>query len=203
MAHIYEYHFECDLNGEPDLDRLYCAINAIETNPNFAMAEFKDLADAGSTQSMVYLGYLYGSGIGVEKSPKSGEMWYKKAELSGSIEARYRLSNVFIYQGRFKEALDLLKILENVGYTPGLYSLGAMYMRGQGVDKDMNLARKYWSFASERGHLIARRDLASVYLTGKFGFLNLIKGIWWKMTIFIPIFMTLRQNSYSARLRYN
>jgi localization factor PodJL len=62
------------------------------------------------------------------------------------------------------------------GYMPSTRQLGGLYLRGTGVERDLNKAREFFERASASGNVFAKRDLAYLLIRGHFGFLQILRG---------------------------
>jgi TPR repeat protein len=76
---------------EPDLAALQSAHCSLRDDPVRAMAELNTLANSGSLMSLVYLGYMFEEGLGVEASLSKAEDFYTRAFASGSISGAFSL----------------------------------------------------------------------------------------------------------------
>ncbi len=84
--------------------------------------------------------------------------------MSHTIEDGYRLYN----ERKFKEAFDALydaAALQN--NSEAQYYLGMMYHDGDGVDKDMDKAIKWWSKARRNGHVDAANKMSEISTSTK------------------------------------
>ena len=126
--------------------------------------------------SMLYLGEMYRKGDGTKKDLVQAESWFQRAADKGSNLAKYHLGKVYLETGRFIEAKGAFEIGVAEGFAPAIYVLGWMYS-GHGF-RDMRLARDLLEQASSLGHLLAKKSLACLLLSGRFGPLQFLRGIW-------------------------
>src|SRR5262249_14395231 len=126
---------------EPDVDRLRKAGDLLETDASTALTELEALADQGSIQAMLQLGWAYGSAMGVQKDQTKQIEWYKRAAAEGSVDASYRLARIFRNDGAAGAAIPWLEHGALRGYAPSVYRLGMFYKRGIGVDADRSKAK--------------------------------------------------------------
>ncbi len=111
----------------------------------------KGSADKGNVEAIVELAKLYLRGAGVAKNPEESFNCY-----------------VLAAEQRNKEALNYLKKLaDEQNHTPALAYLGAMYLYGQGVDKNEDLALKYLEQAADRGVIGAKFTIGERYYEGR------------------------------------
>ena len=166
-----------DWNAEPDLERLQIMHGLLKTNPSEALKGLEKMAENGSTASILYLASFYMrevcSSYGDESKAK---FWCKKVGTKDSPEACYMLGRLECKSGAYKEALAAFSSGAEGNYPPATYRLAKMYQRGEGTAQDLAKARSLLENAKKRGHVFAKRDLAGLLLTGKFGCRSAIEG---------------------------
>lgn len=110
----------------------------------------RDLAERGSTPSMMFLARLYTNGTGVRRDAEEAVSWLKKAALAGSTNGMLLYGDALASgQGTAKDLTEahrwILKSAE-AGNVAGLFRLGRMYRDGEGVARDpleaVNLFKK-------------------------------------------------------------
>ncbi|MFW2439458.1 MAG: tetratricopeptide repeat protein [Arenicellales bacterium] len=79
-----------------------------------------------------------------------------------TISEALRLSG----NGKHEKALEILNPLAEKGDVDALGNLGNMYAFGNGVEKDLSIAYKYWKKASEKHLGSAMGNIASLYMIG-------------------------------------
>ena len=161
---------------EPDVERLWGATDLLKTDVLTAIKKLEDLSMEGSALSMMYLGDTYLYGRKVEIDLERGERWMRQSVARGSIEGMYRLARYYQSQGRNDEAKCILVQLCDHGFSPAMYILGLMYYEGSGVEKDINMAEKYWTMAELNGHIIAKQAISIMLRSGRHGIFGKIKG---------------------------
>jgi endonuclease YncB( thermonuclease family) len=82
--------------------------------------------------------------------------WYERALVldpdgSNNSQATYDLSMIYMMYGDDKKSLDYLKQSAELGYTKAEEDLGAAYMNGNGVSKNLAQAKKWLKKAHEHG----------------------------------------------------
>lgn len=65
-------------------------------------------------------------------------------------------------EGVARNTLAFQKQRAEAGAAHAQYDLGVRYQKGDGVDKDLNLARKWLAAAAKNGHTLASRKLAEL-----------------------------------------
>ena len=87
----------------------------------------------------------------------------------GSAEAQTWLGYIFDYSEDDEEAVTYYRAAAEQGNTRGLAGLGEMYVKGEGVEKDLDEGRRYFIEAAELGHAGSIRALISAYERGGLG----------------------------------
>ncbi|MFD2236150.1 peptidoglycan-binding protein [Aureimonas populi] len=64
------------------------------------------------------------------------------------------------------EALDWFAHSAALGFAPAQYSLGTLFEKGNGVDRNATAARDWYTLAAEAGNVRAMHNLAVLYATG-------------------------------------
>ena len=66
--------------------------------------------------------------------------------------ADFQKGLVAAYRADYATALRVFRTLAEQGHAGAQYSLGVMYLEGQGVAQDDKTAVKWWTLAAEQGH---------------------------------------------------
>ncbi len=79
------------------------------------------------------------------------------------IEREFQKAEELFEEEKFKEALEIFKKIVKIKRDPdALYYIGLIYFEGYGVEKDENLAVKYWQKADKAGSLDAKYMLSTI-----------------------------------------
>jgi len=84
--------------------------------------------------------------------------------MSNTVEDGYKLYN----ERKFKEAFDAL--FDAAAYdnnSEAQYFIGMMYHEGDGVEKNLDSAIKWWTKARRNGHVHAASRMAEISITTK------------------------------------
>ena len=163
---------------EPDMDRLISAYRLLQTEPGpKVFRELEELAELGSLSSMVYLGCAYQHGMGTEKDMSAAETWFRRGYDSGSKLALYYLGHLYLAKKEYDNAEVVFVSGMKINYSPAIFCLGCMYLEGTGVIKQPDQARILFEKASGLGHVFAKRFLAKMYLSGRYGIFFFLKGV--------------------------
>lgn len=183
-------------HGSPEL---WSALRLVKSDPESGTKALTDLAQNGSPLAMMYLGNIYSRGrYGVAQDTKLGEYWLTRS-ASVSIEGRYQLAIFFRFMGRHDESIAEFGKLAELQYSPALFELGRIYLRGIGVDKDLKKALHYFRDGEKQGHLFAASFVGNTQL--QMGFFSRIRGIIKKASCVIPIIKTIITYPNSDKIR--
>lgn len=128
------------------------------------------LAEEGSEYACLYLAWLYQKGLGVAQDHQKAQTWYRAVADTGSPIGQHYLGNLLRKLSQFEEAFEWHKRSADAGYLPAIYRVSKMYIRGQGIAKQNDMAQMYLSEAAVLGHLFAKRDVAIQMFKGYFGY---------------------------------
>lgn len=95
--------------------------------------------------------------------------FFERAADGGSALAQTRLAWILDGANDDERAVDLYRAAAEQGYTPGMHGLGEMYAKGEGVEKDVELAVAWFTKAAEGGYDKALRLLIAAYENGELG----------------------------------
>jgi len=153
---------------EPDIDELRRLYDQLKTDPGSAVAGLESLAGRGSTMSMWYLAEAY-MGTNLPKDIAKAKYWYGQADQQGSSEASFMLGRICAQERDYESALAAFSRSASRGYLPSIYRLAMMYRDGSGTKTDIDRCRMLLEEATSKGHIFAKRDLATLYISGSFG----------------------------------
>lgn len=94
---------------------------------------------------------------------------WRKAAQQGYAPAQVRLADILDKAEEDVEAADWYRKAAEQGNAAGEYGLGQMYLKGEGVKKDIGQARLYILRAAEKNDLLAVVLMMSAYRTGGLG----------------------------------
>jgi TPR repeat protein len=106
-------------------------------------------------------GKMYDDGEFVERDPGEAHQWFLKAAQQGHVQAELALANQFL-DGRGtardnRKAFYWYKKAAEGGDMTAQYVTGSFYERGgDGVEKNLNVARAYYAAAAAQGDPAAR-----------------------------------------------
>lgn len=118
-------------------------------------------ADANMSHAQYVYGKMYDDGEFVGRDPVEAHRWFLKAAQQGHVQAELALANQFL-DGRGterdnKQAFVWYKKAAQGGDMTAQYVTGSFYERGgDGVDKNLNVARAYYAAAAAQGDPAAK-----------------------------------------------
>jgi TPR repeat protein len=96
---------------------------------------------------------------------------------AGSMLGSYELGRLNYEKANYAKAVEAFKVGELQQYAPSIHVLGFMYQTGVGIEKDLNKARELLERASALGHVLAKRNLASLLISGGYGPRAFFRGL--------------------------
>lgn len=132
-------------------------------------------AEQGYMTAQFSLGQLYANNM---DDKAAAVEWYRKAAEQGHPGAFYELGLILEngakdVKANADESSRLLSIAASEfdvfaqkGDADSQNTLGSMYEKGQGVNKNMELAFKWYEKAAHQGHALAQLNMGRLYLAG-------------------------------------
>jgi len=117
-------------------------------------------ADANMSHAQYVYGKMYDDGDFVERNPVEAHQWFLKAAKQGHVQAELALANQYL-DGRGttrdnKQAFYWYKKAAEGGDMTAQYVTGSFYERGgDGVPRNLNVARAYYAAAAAQGDRVA------------------------------------------------
>ena len=124
---------------------------------NKAFSLYQKLANEGSIDSQVYLGWMHENGIGTERNTKAAYSYFKGAAELGSPEAQFFLAKHYAGKDEIEKSRYWYLRSADYDYSPALYRLGLLAELGKGVAKDKRVALSFHSRAAKTGHVFAKK----------------------------------------------
>jgi len=118
-------------------------------------------ADANMTQAQFVYGKMFDDGQFVDRDPAEAHRWFLRAANQGHVQAELALANQFL-DGRGTprdnaQAFAWYKKAAEGGDMTAQYVAGSFYERGgDGVQKNINVARAYYAAAAAQGDPAAK-----------------------------------------------
>jgi TPR repeat protein len=178
--------------------------NALFENGRFddALAEYRKMAEGGSIEAQLRIGWMYQTGSGVKVDWDQARHWYALAAKSNQPQAQFYLGRLYRAQEMFQEAVDCFQKAAEQNHMPSIYQLGVMYKRGEGMNRDVDAAYKYYGTAARMGHLRSQRDMAVLLLTGHLGLQHIPHGILLLVQLFYRAIKVYLEDPDGDRVRW-
>lgn len=168
-------------------------------------AAFKKLIEQGSILSMNNLARWYElkpethGGADLEQA----EFWYQKAIDAGSAVVTLAAGNFYRRKKDYEKAHEIYAIGMDRGYTPATARFAELYIKGWGVERNLEYAKDILKIAADRGHLRAKFSLGKlmVYLAKKEDTWTICKGGAIGVAAAIQIRYQMWRNPRSERLK--
>jgi hypothetical protein len=187
-----------DWRTEPDIEQFRQAIHDLKKQPQSAREKLTALAERGSANSMLRLGWVYAKGIGVEKSRSEAERWYRRAVDAGSIEAAYFLGILYFREfGDVRRSVEAFDIAADLQYTPAINRLAVLHLSGNLGKVDLNAAMRYLQKSSDLGNIIAKRHIGFLYLTGRFGLSKVARAFPYLWSVIVDSWKVVGRDPHS------
>ena len=94
---------------------------------------------------------------------------FRRAADAGHIQAQVMLAEILDRSEFDEEAVTYYTKAADQKSADGQYGLGTMYLKGEGVKKDLATARRWITLAAEQGHGQAIEVLSLAYIGGQLG----------------------------------
>lgn len=130
-------------------------------NPEEGRKWLRKAADANMSHAQYVYGKMYDDGDFVARDPSEAHQWFLKAAQQGHVQAELALANQFL-DGRGTprdnaQAFFWYKKAAEGGDMTAQYVAGSFYERGgDGVERNLNVARAYYAAAAAQGDPAAR-----------------------------------------------
>ena len=121
---------------------------------------YRRAVELGDVDAMVNLGLLYETGSGVKLDKKKAMQLYRNASNRGSAKGQKYLGFMYAEDGKYDEGVPFLKMSVEAGFAEGMGLLGLCYDYGNGVERDLDEAKRLYSLAVAKGYEPAGRILA-------------------------------------------
>lgn len=120
-----------------------------------ALNEWRPLAEQGSVDAQLRLGWMYATEQGVELDNVEAVKWYRLAAEQGATIAQLNLGYIYLH-GRgvlqdFDGAFKWFVLAAKQGDRSGQRALGEIYSRGHGIQENNVKSHMWYNIASANG----------------------------------------------------
>jgi TPR repeat protein len=144
-------------------------INGVGTEPNLqkGLTLLNKAASLGETRAQSVLGEKLLTGNGIEKDTPHALKYLKMAFDKGDPQAAWSLGQYYfdaaIGKGISQKCLRYLTVAHNAGNAEATCAIGSFYFLNHKVEKDIDLAEKYFKTALNMGVIKANYHLGMLY----------------------------------------
>ena len=124
----------------------------IAKNMKKANKLFKRAVELGDSTAMVNLGMSYEFGEGVKLDRNKAKRLYRVAADRGSAHAQKNLGLLLLQDGDYASGFGCMKASAERGFTEAEGLLGVCYLRGDGVEVDINEGQRWLRRAAAKGN---------------------------------------------------
>ena len=141
-------------------------------NPRKGFEYLLRAAELGELEKSAYLvGFCYCNGKGVQQDKTKAKYWVEKAVNNGCKDA-YGLMGDLLFdtppqQINNPKAISYWNMAAENGDIYAMYSLGTLYMKGNGVPKDSKKSFLYFFKAAQKNHVEAQFMVGAAYEFGE------------------------------------
>ena len=137
---------------------------------------FKQAAEGGSPEAMLYVGLYFDSRMpayagSASKDDRAAARWYRKAADGGEPWGMTNLGGMYEngigVEKDYAQAIGWFHKAAEAGNTRGMSSMGWLYETGNGVGKDFAQAMSWYRKAAEAGDAAGMNNLGWMYENGE------------------------------------
>ena len=171
---------DAEMNDEPEMDSEvlpqgvgYQAATLLyddeitQAEKREALRVLEQLWDKDFTSAAYHLGRAYRDGLGLLPDDEKAEKWFRRSADTGNVHTLYVLGKLLQEQGRLSEAVSWYEHACKSDSQYAQYSLGKMYLLGNGVPKDVSRAIQLLMSSENQGNQYAQYVLGKLCLQGK------------------------------------
>jgi len=124
-------------------------------------------AKDGHHDATLAMGWYYLNGYGIKQDVSTAIKWYKKSARQKEPKAMFSLGQIAYFDKDYATAHKWFEAAKNHGHIRSIYWIGKLYWRGHGVNKDKELAEKYFQNAANKKYKIAQRIIGKIKNTAQ------------------------------------
>jgi TPR repeat protein len=138
-----------------------------------------------SAEDMYILGLMYKKGICVDKNMTKAFQYFQASNAKQYTFSKYELADMYYYgegiKQDFKKAFNLYENILKTKILTGMIevNLGYMYLNGEGIKKNITLAKEYYIKSSHKNNIYALYNLGLLNLSGLGGIKDIDKAIYY------------------------
>ena len=152
-----------------NLGIMYLNGNGVKQDYKKATELFKKGTEAGDMKAPRYMGIIYEKGFGVEQNYEKAAEYYHIGDKRGDLTSQYNLGKLYekglgVSQD-YKKAMELyLKIGDRLDHvtTPSVVAIGDLYLNRNGVERNVEEAKNWYTKAADAGNEEAKKKLENL-----------------------------------------
>lgn len=158
------------------------------------------LLDRGSVYAPMALAWMHENGCLGEKAGKAARCFHELAIARGSSEAPLHLGLLLLEEGNPEQARTVFEKGAERKHAGCIGELGWMLVKGIGGDIREAAGREMLEDASGRGHLLAKRRIISLELSGSVSLTKRIALFWQLLPLAPKVFSEAYRNKNSNKI---
>ncbi|MFZ6690455.1 tetratricopeptide repeat protein [Undibacterium sp. SXout20W] len=149
-----------------------------------AAGAYQAAADNGDADAQTSLGLMYLKGEGVEENEHTALSLFEKSAAQGDVRGEVNLARMYA-KGKaglvpdYRIAVSWFDKAATQGYADAKYSLGVLYVTGNGVPLNYRKAMELFASAADQNNASAQYQLGLMNFKGKGMPVNLIEAYKW------------------------
>lgn len=156
-----------------NLEHINILAKKMHAGSSEALSELEKLADEGSPHACLYVGDGHFFKLGTQFDARKAFDFYNRATELGSAEGWLRSARACLFLDDKSEALSRFK----TAYIEGFIEAAAHIGRLQKIDGHFTTALEWLSIAADKGHALALRNRASIFIRGSAGKRQIFSGL--------------------------
>lgn len=152
--------------AEFELGVAYQYDRSIQQDLPQALAWYRNAADHGLLKAQLKLALFYENGEGATPDPINAMPWYRQAAEQGDHDAEDAMGRFTEADRNYAQAATWYRKAAHGESKDGSYHLGALYLHGLGVAKDIPQAVQWLEKATAQRQPEAEAAMANLYFTG-------------------------------------
>ena len=165
-----------------------------------AFSIYESLSEKGYVPCQVYAGWMLFEGVGITRDRTRGIVFLRQAAERQDSKGMFYLGRALALEGKLQEAMLWYKKAADQVYSPANFRLGLAYLNGSGTQPDRTLGISYLRKAAESGHVLAKRELALQYMSGKCGIDMIPKGLVSFVLVFVSAYRAVSRDQFAEEL---
>jgi TPR repeat protein len=153
-----------NMNGQTEIAEMYLRGEGVTKNIQESIKWYEKATEQSDSEKSAFwaelrLGELYEEGEVVPRDIQTAMKWYRKGANQNEINCIYRLAKLLYNDNNHKESFVWFKIAAEKTLAPAQYTLGQMYLKGLGTEKNKSEAIKWYKKAANQGEEKAKEAL--------------------------------------------